>query len=843
MSETKDSASAAQSRTSTTTGLTQRKISTASLLLLCYLDLCWSSLWTKIGTCIESVQLLALIIGTNWPHGSIVAGIGVPISISILPLWDRDSLLSVPYLPFQAFFWVLIVSILLTCALFAFNLMQISRQQSRHGMRILSFAINVFSGFGFQITLHALLANVVCNGEGRLASFPAEPCLGTAMAISHFVVGIAGIVLLLSIHFCGVFASFDDLPRSMQWKSRAHTRVDWVESISKIMLITLFHVMLSRGQHQAFNGIMSFTSAFVAAAYCIWIPYYKAQVTCFKVGTFVTLSGIATLAAALRSAPPVVSSSNTEWDAVLLCSVAFVCPLLGAVLAPIRLSKASSAQTRRATIGGGSTQGGILFPSHLPADERSPYRDLEGVIVGEMLFGKQQLTADRQREVDLWAKTTPQPSLFAVLFETDIEASCRFLVQYDDIGVLDPPAQWVAFALRIFTKGMVKYSGSRVVEFAFATFLASFSAPRLQLALRICETLNSTANLLWGVRIQRRILQISSAMNLKDNSHKKLLAYTLRVHRDALAHMTQFWSKLRAEQVDMARLSELAKSITELREQGTVLFDRLLSETIDASTTVRYAKFLEQVMMDSEAADTARDFAIETLQMESGAMSMTHSTSKTEAKNITKLQRDRTDTASSSETIVGLQWTMNIGFLVISLLALGLLIYVVVLADRRSSIVDQFTAAGSLRSIAQQSLVEIHTLHRLMQQSATDEGVDVPSAVSDSFMRLEGFIVRFRSLFASITTGSLAIEPSTLGTVWTELRDDTKHSTLAIWTLGDSFISLLESISTAPRDVPLSATRGPELFILLENQFTSFSRSQSNSNISRTLWAGNRTHS
>jgi len=65
-----------------------------------------------------------------------------------------------------------------------------------------------------------------------------------------------------------------------------------------------------------------------------------------------------------------------------------------------------------------------------------------------------------------------------VYVASDVELATRFLQTYTKLTGLYPKPLMIAFALRIFSKGSVKFNESHLVLYHYACFLAFFTINR-----------------------------------------------------------------------------------------------------------------------------------------------------------------------------------------------------------------------------------------------------------------------------------------------------------------------------------------------------------------------------
>ena len=225
-----------------------------------------------------------------------------------------------------------------------------------------------------------------------------------------------------------------------------------------------------------------------------------------------------------------------------------------------------------------------------------------------------KLHSDQTRAEALWIA---YPFLSSVLVVSDVEVAVRGTTDFLKKTGLWPPVVMLAFAVRIYTKGMAKFVWSHWLELQFATFLAAFVPSMNATALGIVEGLTKKDLTYWELyEAQRRMGQIGQSLLIRDNATKRAFASAQKLHREALHSMRAFWDRLLGDHVDMARLGALAKVITDRRAEGFAQYLRVQSDTSDQQSMLRFAQFLEQVMIDHTSAQACRDVLIEGLESE-----------------------------------------------------------------------------------------------------------------------------------------------------------------------------------------------------------------------------------
>ncbi|MDP2061260.1 MAG: hypothetical protein Q8J97_16065, partial [Flavobacteriaceae bacterium] len=347
------------------------------------------------------------------------------------------------------------------------------------------------------------------------------------------------------------------------------------------------------------------------------------------------------------------------------------------------------------------------------------HRDLESVLLGEATFAMSQAHAQGNEALynllderrSLWVG---EPFIEAIYFASDVSVSTRFLNIFTVKTGLLPPSSMLGFAVRIFSKGLARFPRDAVMELDFATVIASFCPGKTQAAMYMLERIvRSERSLPIIYRVFQRGTDIASSMLIRDSSHKKVFQLAQKMHKDALQHMVLFWNKLLADSVNIVQLGQLAKVITEKREEGYALFERVVSDGTDMHSMVRFAQFLQQVMLDHEAADVVRENVLDSLEAEqlvaNGAAGGKHDSGAGAGEHPSAaalLSSNRSSMSSDrSRTIKNLSRNINSVFGILFLIIVGLFVFGLVHSEKRIKEIDTIHYAGESRTLAQETIL------------------------------------------------------------------------------------------------------------------------------------------
>eukprot|EP01061_Rhynchopus_euleeides_P000575 TRINITY_DN10403_c0_g1_i1.p1 TRINITY_DN10403_c0_g1~~TRINITY_DN10403_c0_g1_i1.p1 ORF type:complete len:506 (+),score=126.75 TRINITY_DN10403_c0_g1_i1:118-1518(+) len=305
-----------------------------------------------------------------------------------------------------------------------------------------------------------------------------------------------------------------------------------------------------------------------------------------------------------------------------------------------------------------------------------------------------------------------------VYFCTDVELACRFLRLYCLQREILPEKYQLGYYARVYTKGLCKFGRSNLVHLHFVMFLHYYCqehALALHELRRLLQKDLTIPLMFCSFRLGARLKLI---LNIKDNSHHKTLLKAHKLYVQTLGFMTLFWTKLMAESFDSLDLAMLADTITEKREEGLKAFELAITTRFDKTTGLKYAQFLEQVMLDEAGAQSIRSAIKDTADNRTAVSS--------KASEGIRMQLEATKKASASKmhaskAISTLNIKMNVMFLLFFLIACGFGAFQLVMTSKKKDFINTMDAAGKVRNLVQYtSYMSSLLIHTATHEKATD---------------------------------------------------------------------------------------------------------------------------
>ena len=751
----------------------------------------------QLGVVIELVQLLALIVNHVQPFGGILRAIALPTYFSILPFWDQHYPVSVPYQQFSAFVWVSLAILALIVVLSARLVYAILEQLEKQFLPLVKLLIGSVTTLLFQPILHFFLAYTVCTngGSGVVSAFTDQACVHTAssLQIVLFVLSIGGMVVLCSLKFFFTVTVYDDLPSTGAPKGRSHNKCEVALLILEIVAAVLFHFQPVIGQRQAFAGIFAFGCILVAILHAFYLPFFHMAMNSIRCSFLFGISYVAAVVCIFYANDTAEAATATKnWNSLVLIGGFFVSSLVGYIVSRIRLSARCQRALAAAAVGRNSApKEGAIFPEYLPVDEVIKHRDLEAIVLGEIKFPRAQesLTGpQREREElrdELWVAF---PYIDAVFCESDVEVAVRHLREFMGVTALRLPPLMVAYALRVYSKGLARFTASSWLQLQFAAFLCSYCPSRNQVALSLCDHINrdTSVDTLLLFRTSRRASSIAVAMLIRDSTSKKSFLTAQQMHKDALLNMKLFWSKLLQEQVDVIQLGALAKVITDRREEGLRSYERVVTDTSDTSTLIKFAQFLEQVMMDPDAATSCRETVLDAMEQEQLGVVK-------DVNNRVSVKSHQTNSAANrSRTVENLNFNINLIFGMLFVIVIGLFVFGYFIGKNRTDQTNKLDVAGSARTSLE---------HLLFQTNMLADAVWNGFPTSQIAALLSTRLVAFRQYQNELTVGADSSTYSAVvglfATAVGRLRYGGSHTRVGLWEAGQYLASSVETILDA----------------------------------------------
>eukprot|EP00760_Papus_ankaliazontas_P006404 PhM_4_TR1302/c1_g2_i1/m.105411 len=707
--------------------------------------------FVSIHLAIDALQIIALNATPHYEWGSVFKAVSQVVWFFVLPLWDSSHL----DLGFYASFCVSWGAVALCLFLWYLgaNFLLAEDDTSRDLLkprikRIAGYLYHGFTGPFFVPIVHVLMGQALCNDRNEIAWFPDKACDSTLGAISKIAAGAGFITLLPFAYINGAFMRDTNCNSRHRW-ARAHSLLDPFYLWYRVLAVILFHYFYSRDKMQWYAVYMACTSFVMALAFAVVAPYVRRATTRVRVSSLLLGSVWAALGALSFESDVRTAFKDHHVDMILICITVLPLLWLFGKVAYIRSS-------RHCLEALASLREGILidrepvYPVNLPQqDDTYPFTTN---LMKEFVTDMSHTDGHNYHLMTAYIDTAYLP--------TDAELAVRYLLYYGKITRMTPTLLMISYCSRIYTKFMTKYPTNHYVIMAFAQFLHA-TAVKPRFAMTLVEMLD-TCDVPVNVRYQahRLHLKLTDVLNIQNTSHSDTLQRAKKRHKEALMHMSEFWTYLLADEVDTQQLSIVAKAITSAREDSLWLYQRAISRNANSTELICcYGMFLDGVMLVSDGFEQCKTVLEENRERKktramrgakSGAMGGNETFTQLPA-----VQTTSTD-ARASAAVNRFFHVMNVLFLVLLLIIIGLLVYTVVIADVKIHEVDRTAAAGRVRSLAPQATYVVQDLTSGNQSL-------IPSAVRARTSReLVGLQTDFQSYHNALTYGKyLVTDPAT----------------------------------------------------------------------------------
>jgi PAS domain S-box-containing protein len=578
--------------------------------------------WFLARHLLEFLQLAGLVANAHFRWGSFLEkDLAYPLYGTNLPFFDEswtgtDLSMVAHIVPWVA---LVVTAFPLLCLGVAF--WTDSQHLKATVNAVVSTILHAVSSWLFLPIAHSFASFFVCDRLApRMYWFPDRECGGAVHGV-WFTLGVVGLLVLLANSYIGNSLVFEDTWTSGRWSARSRPYLSEATTIAKLAIVVCYHVLLSKGQPLAFAITTMILMLGLAMFAAFSQPYFVPRVNSF-------ICALHT-ASALIFAAAIVGLESTLKEGGELIAVFFCFPLGGAVagaLLPMIRRNSDLQEALRVVEHGGQVQyPGYDFPHGLPACDLAftPHKALESGILSEARSRTEERQAARARrnagggsrhsdsDSEL-ADHDQEPAAITTAYvrriwcAADVELASRVLREYEFRLGARPPELMVAFVSRLFTKGLLKYHSSALaVDFQNYLFTQAFQ-PRLALSENenIAALDPSVTSMFRAMKLQ---LRLKTVLNITDHTHARTVKSALRLHKEALGHMTHFWNKLLGEKVDVMQLASIANHITTRREKAQDQFRNSL-RFATRGTLAKYARFLEQVMYDSQSAALLNQF-------------------------------------------------------------------------------------------------------------------------------------------------------------------------------------------------------------------------------------------
>eukprot|EP01062_Namystynia_karyoxenos_P079873 TRINITY_DN850_c0_g2_i2.p1 TRINITY_DN850_c0_g2~~TRINITY_DN850_c0_g2_i2.p1 ORF type:complete len:2536 (+),score=828.09 TRINITY_DN850_c0_g2_i2:91-7608(+) len=687
-----------------------------------------------IGVFIEAVQPLGFILSPHIAWSQEWVG-KVAYFFQLGSLWDPE-MNGIGRYAAVALFWIAVAFLVTVWSLLFYMFKSKTDKQT-----VLSVARGLTHALTVPLLLpviQILLAQMVCSGEA-LWLFPDAQCWDGL----HFLTFLCGLLGLLGTAFTALAvltSVFDNDSISHHPVARAHTQLDRWYLVFRVAAAVAYHCLLARSMQQSYCWLMFVSSAAMAVAFALVMPYYKLGMLRARVLSLVTLSWASLVAFLLHKDEGGNNVASDDTAVIVLLAPLPIVWAAGWFLASVRVSRRCVNDFKAVLTGAASSATAAWLPRHLPESCFYPSA-LQGVETRFLEFDK--YITDESTTSAAAATEPLRPSVFSpfvesVYWPSDVELATRTLLEWYRHFLTHPTGAMLGMTARIYGKGVCKFPDSPIVRIHCSMFLIRY----LEGSSVAVSWLSSLEHLdcLKGDMASRYVvfrlsMQLKAELGIRDRSHLQALATARRFHRDALDEMLQFWSALcDKDNLNLMSLAVLANNITNNREKALASFCSVLSQhASDTQILGAFSTFLLQVMLDEESHDRCREELDNLQEMRrsrranravSGAggevsimQTTTIATSTRAGGGVSKAVQGilvqiaaKSATANASRTVQIVKATIFIVFAPLVLLLIAFLLLAFFFSKSHERLLEQTQSAGQVRYLAQYACMVLQQL-------------------------------------------------------------------------------------------------------------------------------------
>lgn len=640
--------------------------------LLDNLEVNWPTVIVYTGAVLELVQLSALIFTKAYTWGPLLQLMGSALQCTILPLWSTAYVLTATY-PVNIIFVVLVgIAVMLLYFFLLLEYRKIDTQRYLQYPKVTKSLLYLLIGPLFLPCLQLLLAFCVCTGDhgsaksNYLAEFLHQVCLGRqdAEMIAMFSISLIIILLLFIPKLIITLAVYEDDPLSENVRARSHSMVEVGHLVFISLISVLGHYLPSVGEPEAFAGIFAAFSFVMAALHVFFIPFYDVTMNRIRVIGYSVLffSGLLLIIEmSVGPSSPIYGANNL--DIAVLLPGALVIAIITHGLSHFRVSSRflrDIARARHGEIHAEKFKRRMFFPFYLPTAETHWFhtngavlnarnnvfvKSLDGtsgihsgfasVAMNSSSFspknssvqptdssfiGNASRTSVAHRDIDEMNKFEMSCYLDSILLSTDVELATRFLIFFYRVTETRVPEHLLEFGMGIYNKGLNRFVQNPWLKLQFATFLCTYYSKTNHVSLALCEDLQyCQLGPILAYRLHRRANIVSDQRIRRTQAAAHYFQQAFRIHKETIVHMQLFWKRMASERVDISMLAQTSLTIISGCQRGGRYYRMAMQYKANPNIISRYAQFIEDVVLDPESADYAREIAADmTMRLEDG---------------------------------------------------------------------------------------------------------------------------------------------------------------------------------------------------------------------------------
>lgn len=616
MSETNSLASSQRTVGSTRSRVGLRLFSTSIPIFPIFLALEseFHMMWSYTGIVIQFMQMLSFVLNPHLNHGQILHYVSYAVYFFQLPFWDQEWVSGIPWYGYLIMWGVGVVFIFSFCTILV--IVVLTRKPAvRQSLLLTYLRLSIHGATSiFLIPLASgLFSQMVCK-NGSLWTFPSVQCsqVSTSIVFALSIIAFSILGLFAYVVETTLFAEGYTSPHPL---ARKHYLNDFSAVTWKLMSVMLFHLFLSNSTQNTYTYTwlpmyITFSALIMAITYIVLLPYvYQTTNRLFTIAYLITsVAGLIVFLSCEGAINPsqayafeVSMFAKLDVDWLAFCFFGFFMVLLGWMLADWRTNKELLESLPQVFDGAAPfpKEYTLLYPHGLPDYDviyPSTMDLCNEVADGAFLEGRSQISLEI-------------PYLRKILVYTDAEVSTRFIPLLEKLTGHYPTREMLQLATRIYIKSLYRFQNNTTILVCFAAMISEYTS-KPSLALTQCEHTNVIPSSVSSrYRAYRLLSQLKSQLRLRDAAYQHRCEEAKRAHKEILIRLHFFWNKL-VSQHDHSQLEASFSAIAQRRMAADAMFKIALEhQNCDRELLLKYADFLDQIMMEKSTANNLRHFA------------------------------------------------------------------------------------------------------------------------------------------------------------------------------------------------------------------------------------------
>lgn len=749
MSETNSVASSQRTITSTRSRLGVRLFTTSIPLFPVFLALesKYHKVWAYAGVLVQFVQFLGFVLNPHLQHGETLYYVSYAAYSTHLPFWD-PKWIDMSWIGYIMLWLLGVLFITLFSAYLVYIVVTKSPpMRSSKSFVLLRLCLHSASTIFFIPLCQGFLSQMVCVDD-HLWTFEDKKCF-TGSTTPVFIVSMLALIVLGCLTFLVETTLFVEGYSSPHPLARKHYVNDIFMITWKILTLVLFHLFLSNsgGDRIKYYWVpmyVAMSSGIMVFTYTFFLPFIHQRmnriftiiflIECVA-GVVVFFSSEASIQRRSAASHDKSMLADVDADGFLLIVFSAVMVVVGWLLGDIRINKELLESLPQVTDAAAPfpKQYSLLYPKGLPEYDvayQSTVDVCNEIADGAMTEGRSPVSLEI-------------PFLRHIYFYTDVEVSTRFIPMLEKITGHYPTKEMLHLATRIYIKGLYRFSDSVALLVSFAAMISEYTS-KPSLALIQCERTNViAASLPSRYRSYRLLGHLKKQLRLRDAAYQHQCEEAKRAHKEVLIRLHQFWHKL-ASQHDHHQLEVTFSIIAHRRKETNEMFLAALQQNSDRELFLKYADFLEQIMIEPSVADKLRHSVLEEVEKQSNATTNIHTdTSRSAYADLVKKHRGK---SSSASTLCGLHidlhtfWKMLTAVLLFVTAGAFLAVAIIAYNWQKATLkcVEYGSSARTLRIQGDMVAAQFWTTQELFEDSGTR--LNAISAISQDMLYIHDFL-------------------------------------------------------------------------------------------------------